>query len=63
VESFDWQRRKVTVSVGVSTLQNETANPAVFLESADKALYASKENGRNRVTHYAATHSPQALAG
>ncbi|HEX5392768.1 MAG TPA: GGDEF domain-containing protein [Rhodocyclaceae bacterium] len=40
---------KVTTSLGVSTYrQGESANE--FFDRADKALYVSKEEGRNRVT-------------
>ena len=40
---------KITISVGVCTfVKNDTKK--TLLERVDKALYASKENGRNRVT-------------
>jgi two-component system cell cycle response regulator len=45
---------KVTVSIGVSGLGNaanrKEASVESLLQQADKHLYASKENGRNRVT-------------
>jgi diguanylate cyclase (GGDEF)-like protein len=47
-----WQWREITASFGVSTLDEETVSPASLLEAADEVLYRSKENGRNRVTHY-----------
>ncbi len=40
---------KVTVSLGVSCLKEGDTEQLVF-DRADKALYKSKENGRNRVT-------------
>jgi GGDEF domain-containing protein len=39
----------VTVSIGVASTVNEKATPDRVLESADKALYRAKANGRNRV--------------
>lgn len=40
---------QVTVSMGIATLQ-PSDTPVGFLERADACLYASKRNGRNRVT-------------
>ena len=40
----------ITVSIGIS--DNEIAELPVLIKQADEALYASKENGRNRVTLY-----------
>ena len=39
----------VTVSIGVSTSSPNRFSPQAVLESADKALYRAKANGRNRV--------------
>lgn len=51
INSFDWPYRKVTSSIGCSTFTGiESARDLV--EQADIALYASKKNGRNQVTHY-----------
>jgi len=42
---------RVTVSLGVAEYDPYLDNsPAVFIERADRALYASKQNGRNRST-------------
>ncbi len=44
---------RVTISVGVSVFDSEAnpeTNPKILVEQADKALYASKRAGRNRVT-------------
>jgi diguanylate cyclase (GGDEF)-like protein/PAS domain S-box-containing protein len=46
----------VTISLGVATVRyssTETAND--FINKADTALYQSKKNGRNRVTHFSIT--------
>lgn len=52
IQSAEWEMDKiaVTVSIGVATSNlNETTTS--ILAKADKALYCSKENGRNKVTH------------
>lgn len=47
--STDEELGKVTVSIGIAHFEdNET--PGDLIERADKALYASKQNGRNRTT-------------
>lgn len=40
---------KVTMSVGVSCAPEHGKSPALLISSADKALYYSKENGRDQV--------------
>lgn len=44
------QELKVTSSFGVSTLKEDTTDLAALIDQADKALYVSKNNGRNCVT-------------
>ena len=57
-EQATWQHREIRVSIGIETFtetaQNEDTKKLVtkIISHADKALYASKENGRNRSTHY-----------
>ena len=58
VRAHPWEQVRVTVSIGVSTilLGKETDRKAVhysakLLAESDRALYFSKQNGRNRVTH------------
>ncbi len=42
----------VTVSIGIATVTNEKQTPETVLKSADEALYHSKENGRNCISHF-----------
>lgn len=41
---------KITISLGVSALSNESDTPELLVKQADDALYLSKENGRNKVS-------------
>jgi len=50
VEHAKWQTGKITVSIGIATATLKDSE-ATILKRADEALYVSKENGRNRVTH------------
>lgn len=47
-----WPLRAVTASFGVATRSDQTADATRLLEEADQALYHSKRQGRNRVTHH-----------
>ncbi|MCP3955214.1 MAG: GGDEF domain-containing protein, partial [Desulfobacterales bacterium] len=40
---------KVTASLGVSSMESTTHKPDELIDLADKALYAAKKSGRNRV--------------
>lgn len=40
----------VTVSVGLAGRNGDRRSPDEVLEAADRALYAAKQNGRNRLT-------------
>jgi diguanylate cyclase (GGDEF)-like protein/PAS domain S-box-containing protein len=40
---------KITVSLGVASLESNTNKPDELINQADKALYAAKKSGRNRV--------------
>ena len=51
IEYALWDLRPITVSIGIATCTVEAAGPASFVADTDRALYASKERGRNRVTH------------
>lgn len=50
IQDADWVGRDVTVSIGVATLEGEVTTLEMLVEHADRALYRSKQNGRNLVT-------------
>ena len=43
---------QITASFGVASIHANASNPSEMVEQSDKALYVSKEGGRNRVTNY-----------
>ena len=43
----DGKTLHVTISLGVSSLEETMLNHTQLIEATDKALYQSKENGRN----------------
>ncbi len=45
---------RVTASIGVASIRDNPEDPAALNNLADEALYAAKQNGRNRVISYAA---------
>lgn len=50
VESNSWPLREVTISLGAISAPGESVVHTQLISGADKALYASKRAGRNRVT-------------
>ncbi|MBX7147899.1 diguanylate cyclase [bacterium] len=47
---FDGKEVNVTISLGVTELHESMPDATAFIEKADKFLYESKANGRNKVT-------------
>ena len=41
--------RPITASIGVAVLPDDAADSVTLLRNADRALYAAKSNGRNRI--------------
>ena len=50
IEQAVWEDRPITASVGVATLSEEISTSEELVDFADRALYRSKQAGRNRVT-------------
>ena len=50
IEAAPWVERPITVSVGAATATSHLVVPDTLVDLADRALYRSKQNGRNRVT-------------
>jgi diguanylate cyclase (GGDEF)-like protein len=49
-----WRQRPITVSIGISSLNEDTPDALSIIHQADKALYQSKANGRDMITSFAA---------
>jgi two-component system chemotaxis response regulator CheY len=52
VHHHHWPRSSVTISCGVASYHPRIHNPEQLIDQADRALYHSKNLGRNRVTHF-----------
>ena len=52
IASTNMSDLRITISLGVSSLDSEPVNPSELLSQADKALYVAKWKGRNRVVCY-----------
>lgn len=53
IEASPWKLRSVTASFGAATSSPSMSSAADLVKLADTALYASKQQGRNRVQHTA----------
>jgi diguanylate cyclase (GGDEF)-like protein/PAS domain S-box-containing protein len=51
IATAPWTQRAVTISIGIGTMESAMGSAKDLLEAADRALYLSKEGGRNRVSH------------
>lgn len=63
VVKFDDADIEFTISLGVSEMTEDVADYKQLLEQADKALYASKNAGRDRTTAYSAELDLVPMAG
>ena len=62
IEALQGLNRIVTASFGVATWTPFSERAAQLVEQADQALYASKRQGRNRVSHFENTPTLNAKA-
>ena len=53
IAATNWPLHPITASFGVATTGPGTDRPDLLVGHADQALYRSKRNGRNQVTHFA----------
>ena len=51
IEQYSWELRPITISLGISTTSPRIPRASALIELADRSLYQSKAEGRNRVTH------------
>ncbi|MBI5674490.1 MAG: GGDEF domain-containing protein [Nitrospirae bacterium] len=52
VYSIKGQEYRITISAGISKFETHMSSVMDAIDRADQALYASKEDGRNRCTYY-----------
>jgi len=60
MESTETPHRRITLSIGVAEWTAEMPSPRALIEHADQALYAAKQQGRNRVVEAAPYTQPSA---
>jgi diguanylate cyclase (GGDEF)-like protein len=49
---FKGDELNVTLSIGIATYPENAADNETLIEKADRALYESKNQGKNKVNHY-----------
>ena len=59
ISADHWKHRRITVSVGIGTLDANIATPGAFINAVDRALYEAKHHGRNQVRAMAAPPSAE----
>ncbi len=52
IQKRHWPHQQITASFGVATVYDGSIDREELIRRADVALYASKRNGRDQVTHY-----------
>ncbi len=62
IQAAQWPRRAVTVSLGIASQRAGARTASPLLDEADQALYRSKGEGRNRVSHFARVNPAQPAA-
>ena len=45
-----WDKRAITISVGVASVNETMKSPTDLLQASDHALYHAKRKGRNRIS-------------
>ena len=58
VAAGPWADRPITASIGVATATVPTTDAAALVDAADRALYRSKQAGRDRATHAEEIRTP-----
>jgi diguanylate cyclase (GGDEF)-like protein len=51
IEAHPWSDRPITISLGISTISHWIHRASTLIDQADRSLYQSKADGRNRLTH------------
>ncbi len=61
VQQHDWPNVPITISIGIATRNEQLNNHEKLLQAADRALYHSKNNGRNQINHYQDLHKDASI--